>query len=381
MAWGDEGVTKLQYKQDSVTAWGSIGSPKTVLVTKAGIIKNLRMIQGGGALTLGAGAVASIRGPHNSYSQLELLANAQQSVFRFSGYGGYIVESLKRGLEKGLPPRNTSLPSPYSVTDQEYVFDGRDVVAPTSYNGGTANTQWNWSLNLPVSQMVRSLGGDIGMIPMSTENAQLQFLFTPYAASVSGTTYTIGIASATDDLVTPYNSSSSTTVAAPALDLTRIMYEPILNEADFPDFSFVSQWLEEQPTTFSGTTFTWKQNQDAGVLARLCFGVYKSTSPFGIGSDLLTNAAAIQLSYNTDIPKFKENALEALARQRDQLGFDMPQGWFFYDLLGEDLTLSDVLNTYVVPAIQLQMTYTSITLNTSINPIVLAQRFLPIRVA
>jgi len=273
MPWGDEGVTKLQYKQDSVTAWGSIGAPKSVPVTKAGIIKNLRLIQGGGALTLGAGAVASIRGPYNAYTRHELMANSQQAVFGTSGYGMALVEMLKRGLEQGLPPRNTTLGSPPAVTDQEYVFDGRDVVAPTSYNSGVANTQWNWSLNLPVSQMIRSLGGDIGQIPMSTENAQLSYNFTPFAASVSGTTYTIGIASATDDLNTPYNSSASTTIAAPTLDLMRIMYEPVLNEADFPDFSFVSQWLEEQPTTFSGTTFTWKQNQDAGVLARLIFGV------------------------------------------------------------------------------------------------------------
>jgi len=381
MPWGDEGVTKLQYKQDSVTAWGSIGAPKSVPVTKAGIIKNLRMIQGGGALTLGGGAVASIRGPYNAYTRHELMANSQQAIFGTSGYGMFLIECVKRGLEQGLPPRNTTLGSPPSVTDQEYVFDGRDVTAPTSYNSGTANTQWNWSLNLPVSQLIRSLGGDIGQIPMSTENAQLSYNFTPFAASVSGTTYTIGIASATDDLNTPYNSSSSTTIAAPSLDLMRIMYEPVLNEADFPNFDFVSQWLEEQPATFSGTTFTWKQNQDAGVLARLIFGVYTSTAPFGIGTDKLTNAAALQLSYNTDIPKFKENGLEALARQRDQLGFDLPQGFFMYDLLGPDLTLSDVMNTYVVPAIQLQMTYTSVTLNTSINPIVIAQRFLPIRVA
>jgi hypothetical protein len=380
MPWGDEGVTKLQYKQDSVTAWGPIGVPKTVAITKAGIVKTLRMIQGGGALTLGSGAVASAFGPYNAYSQLELLANSQQDIFRSSGYGMALVDMVKRGLEQGLPPRNASLGSPPNVTDGEYVFDGRDVIAPTSYNAGVANTQWNWSLNLPVAQMVRSLGGDIGMIPMATENAQLSFLFTAQAVSLSGSTYTIGQAGA-DDLTEPYASSSATTIAAPTLDLMRIMYEAIQDAANFPDFSFVSQWLEEQPQTFSGTTFTWKQNQDAGVLARLIFGVWTSAAPWGIGSDKLTAANAIQLSYNTDTAKFKETALEALARQRDQLGFDLPQGVFMYDLLGPDLTLADVLNSYVVPAIQLQMNYTAVTLNSTINPRVLAQRFLPIRVA
>ncbi len=374
MPWGDEGVTKLQYKQDSVTAWGPIAVPKTVPVTKAGIIKSMRLINGGGALTIGSGATASNFGPYNAYSQLECLANSQQDVFRTSGYGMFLVECVKRGLELGLPPRNTSLGSPPNVTDQDYVFDGRAVTAPAT------NTQWNWSLNLPVAQLVRSLGGDIGMIPMATENAQLSFLFTPQAVSLSGTTYTIG-QSGTDDLTQPYANSSSTTVAAPTLDLMRIMYEAIQNPQDFPDFSFVSQWLEEQPQTFSATGFTWKQNQDAGVLSRLIFGVFTSSNT-GVLSTKLTSASAISLSYNTDTIKFKESGLEALARQRDQLGFDLPQGVFMYDLLGPDLTLADVLNSYVVPAIQLQMNIDSgVTLHTSINPKVIAQRFLPIRVA
>ena len=377
MPWGDEGVTKLQYKTDSTTAWGPIAVPKTVTLTKAGIIKNLRMLQTGSAFTAGAGLSASLNGPYNAYSQLELLANSQQDVFRASGIGMYYIECLKRGMELGLPPRNTSLGSPVNVTDQDYVFDGRELTS-TAPNGNNAN--WNWSLNLPVSQMVRSLGGDIGMIPMATENAQLTFLFTPQAVSVSGTTFTIGQAGA-DDLTQPYAGSSSTTIAAPTLDIIRTMYEAIQDPANFPDFSFVSQWLEEQPQTFSGTGFTWKQNQDSGVLARLIFAIYTNSNN-GVTSGKLTSASALQLSYNTDTAKFKESGLEALARQRDQLGFDLPQGVFFYDLLGQDLTLADVLNSYMVPAIQLSMAVDSgVTLHSSINPKVLAQRFLPIRVA
>src|SRR5690348_15963108 len=117
MPWGDEGVTKLLYKQDSTTTWGSINVPKSVYVTKAGIIKSLRMIQGGGTLTLGSGATASAIGLHNAYTQLELLGNSQQDIFRFSGVGGYWVECVKRALEQGLPPRNATLGSPINPTD------------------------------------------------------------------------------------------------------------------------------------------------------------------------------------------------------------------------------------------------------------------------
>jgi hypothetical protein len=375
MAWGDEGVTKLQYKQDSTTLWGAIGTPKTVQLTKAGIIKNLRMVQGGGALSIGSGAGASAFGPYNVYSQLELLANAQQDIFRVSGIGMYLVNLVKRGLESSKPPINTTMATSINGTDPDYVFDGRATTAPAN------NTQWNWSLDLPVSQMIRSLGGDIGMIPMSTENAQLAFSFTQNAASVSSGTYTISNGSASDDLSQPYYGTAATTVANPSLDLVRIMYEAVQNPADFPDFSFVSQWLEEQPQTYGGTGFTWKQNQDAGILARLIFGIWTNAAPWGVTTANLTASNALQLSYNTDTVKFKESGLEALARQRDQLGFDLPQGVFFYDLLGPDLTLADVLNTYVVPAIQLSMTTSNVTLNSNITPKVIAQRFLPIRVA
>lgn len=375
MAWGDEGVTKLQYKQDSSTAWGPINQPKTVQINKAGIIKNLRMLNQGPTLTFAGATTASKFGPYNAYSQLELLANSQQDIFRTSGIGMYFINCVKRAVELGLPPPNTSVASPINVTDQDYIFDGTATTAPTN------NTEWDWFLDLPVSQMVRSLGGDIGMIPMSTENAQLAFVFTPTAQSLSGSTYTINNNSASDDLSQPYFGTNAVTVANPTLDLIRIMYEAVVDPANFPDFTFVSQWLEETPQTYGSTGFTWKQSQDAGVLARVIFGMWTSASPWGITTANLPSASAIQLTYNTDTVKFKESGREALARQRDQLTFDLPQGVFMYDLLGPDLTLADVLNTYVVPAIQLQMTTSSVTLNSTVTPKVLAQRFLPIRVA
>lgn len=381
MAWGDEGVTKLLYKQDSNTAFGPNGSPKTVYVQKQGIIKNLRMLVDGPTLTFNGATNASAWGPYNLFGSsgvgLELLANSQQDIFKTSGIGMYWINCVKRGLELGLPPPNAAQANPVNVTDQDYAFNGRAVQAPTN------NTAWDWFLDLPVSQLVRSLGGDIGMIPMATQNAQLAFAFTRYTSVAdSGTTITLNNNSASDDLSEPYYGTNAVTVANPTVDLIRLMYEAVTDPANFPDFSFVSQWLEETPTTYGNTGFTWKQNQDAGVLARLIFGFVSNASPWGPTTAKLSSASALQLSYNTDQTKFKESGKEAIARQRDQLGFDLPQGVFYYDMLGPDLTLADVLNSYVVPAIQLQMTVDSgVTINSTYNPKVLAQRFLPIRVA
>lgn len=373
MAWGDEGVTKLLLKQDSVTSWGPINFPITVPLIKSGILRNLRMLQGGGALAFAGATTASPMGPYNVYSDLSVLANAQQTIFKASGIGTYYIDAVKRALEDDNPPPNASLPGTINSSDSDFVFDGRATVAPAS------NTQWNWSLKIPIVQKIRSLGGDIGLIPMSTENAQLTFSFTQNAASVAAGVYTIN--SAANDLSQPYFGAAAVTVTNPSVDVIKELYEPVINEADFPDFSFVSQWVEERPQTFGTNGFTWKQNQDAGVLLRLICGMWQSTSPFGIPSASLNRSDALVLSYNTDIVKFKESALEALARQREQLGFELDFGVFFYDLLGKDLTLADVLNSYIVPAIQLSYnTSTGVTVNTSVPPKVLAQRLIPIRI-
>lgn len=373
MAWGDEGVTKLLYKQDSVTNWGPINFPVTVPIIKSGILRNLRVVQGGGALTFAGATTASPMGPYNVYSDFTLLANAQQTVYKASGIGAYYINAVKVGLEFDDAPPNAAIPGTINPTDPDFVFDGRAVVAPPT------NTSWNWSLKIPIIQQIRSLGGEIGLIPMSTENAQLTFSFTQNAASVAAGVYTIN--SAANDLSQPYFGANAVTITNPSVDLAKELYEPVINEADFPDFSFISQWVEERPQTFGTNGFTWKQNQDAGVILRIIFGLWQSTSPFGVPSSSLNRSDALVLSYNTDIVKFKESALEALARQREQLGFDLDFGVFFYDLLGKDLTLADVLNSYIVPAIQLQMnTSTGVTLNTNVPPKVLVQRLIPIRV-
>lgn len=373
MAWGDEGVTKLLYKQDSVLPWGPINSPVTQQLIKSGILRNIRLIEGGGTQAFAGATTASPLGPYNQITDITILANAQQTVWKTSGIGAYEYDNVKSALELDDGPMNASLASPVNVTDQSFVFNGRQVAVSN-------NPAWTFAMKCWLTQEIRSLGGDVGLIPMSTENAQLTLSFTPTAASVSGSTYTIN--SATDDTTNAYFGANAVTIPNPSIDIVKELYEPVINEADFPDFSFVNQTIEERPQTFGTNGWTWKQNQDAGVLLRVVFGTFVAASPYGILSSTLNRSDALILSYNTDIVKFKESAIEALIRQREQLGFDLDQGWFFYDLLGKDLTLSDVLNSYIVPAIQLQLnTSSAVTLNTSLPPKVIAQRLIPIRIS
>lgn len=370
--WGDEGVTKLLYKQDSNVSWGPLNSPVTQQLIKSGILKNLRLITNTGTMAFAGATTASLFGPFNSYLDFTVLANAQQTVYKSSGIGGAQIDNLIRGLEFDDGASNASLPTGINPTDNSFIFNGRQTAVGN-------NPGWTHSVKIPTSQEIRSLGGDIGLIPMSTENAQLTVSFTPTAASVSGSTYTIN--SASDDLSQPYFGANAVTIPSPAVDIFKQLYEPVISEADFPDFSFVNQWVEERPQQFGTNGFTWKQNQDAGVILRLLFGLFVSTNPWGVGTSNLNRNDALVLSYNTDIVKFRESGIEALIRQREQLGFDLDLGWFFYDLLGKDLTLADVLNSYIVPAIQLQMnTSSAVTLNTTVPPKVIVQRLIPIRV-
>lgn len=372
MAWGQEGVTKLLYKQDSVLSWGPINSPVTQQLIKSGILRHMRLIQGGGTQAFAGATTASLFGPFNAYQDVTMLANAQQTIIKGSGIGLYEFDNVRRALELDDGPNNASLASTINPTDNTFVFNGRQTATGN-------NPVWTWPLKLWISQYIQSLGGDVGLIPMSTENAQVTLSVTPTAASLAGSTYTIN--SAADDLSQPYFGAQAVTVPNPNIDLVKEMFEPILSEADFPDFSFVNQTVEERPQTFGTNGFTWKQNQDAGVLLRLVFGLFVSTNPWGIGTTNLNRSDALVLSYNTDVVKFKESGIEALERQREQLGFDLDLGWFFYDLLGRSLNLADVLNSYIVPAIQLQMnTSAGVTLNTNVPPKVIAQRLLPIRV-
>jgi hypothetical protein len=372
LAWGDEGVTKLLYKQDSNQAWGPINSPVTTQLIKSGILKDLRLISNTGTQAFAGATTASLFGPFNSLSDITVLANAQQTVYKASGIGGAQIDNLVRGLEYDDAPANSELPSGINPTDTSFIFNGRQTTAGN-------NPSWTWSVRLPTSQEIRSLGGDIGLIPMSTENAQLTLSYTPTATSVAAGTYTIN--SAADDLSQPYFGANAVTIPSPAIDIFKKLYEPVISESDFPDFSFVNQWVEERPQTFGTNGFTWKQNQDAGVILRLLFSLFVSTNPWGISTANLNRTDALVLSYNTDIVKFRESGIEALTRQREQLGYSLDLGWFFYDLLGKDLTLADVLNSYIVPAIQLQLnTSSAITLNTTVPPKVIVQRLIPIRV-
>jgi len=375
MAWGAPGVSKYQLISNGAINWGPGGFPASAPLQQVGILKELRMIQNGSpTFTVGTGVITQdILGPYNAYNNLSLISNQQAPIFQTSGYGMYLINVIKNGLENlGTP--DTTMISVLNHTETSYRFN----FPQNALAAAPANQQLNWFLDLPVSQRVKSLGGDVGMFILQNPNIVLTFAFTPNSASAASA-YNIYSTTAGNS---PYKVTNNATVtlATPSVDLVRKMFEAVTNQADYPNLQWVSQWLEESPQSAVGgaTQLNWKKNPVAGLLCRIIGYVFDSTNSNGVYSSNLTAANAINLTYETNITKFSETGIEALDRQHDQLGgFDAPQGCFFYDLLGPDLTVQDVLNTATVPNIQFQMNFAA-ALGSSSTAKIVYQTLIPV---
>lgn len=385
MAWGMPGITKLQRISNGVTAWGASGFPVTVPLQQTGILKELELIQNGAPTYTGTTYAAAL-GPYNMYSLLSLVSNQQAPIFSLSGYGAYLVSTLKRGLEGGPGSPDTTAVSVLNHTDTSYAYN----FPANALGSAPANQQILAPLDLPVSQRIRSLGGDIGMFILQNPNIQLRLNFTTVGSS-SASPFTLSNTTTGPNALPWYvasNSGNSVTLASPNVDLVRVQYEAVQNAADYPNLEWVSQWMEEpfQSAVNGASNITWTKLPVAGLLCRVMAWVIDgghlsegATPECGVRSNLLTAANALALTYNTNTTKFAETGQEALVRQRKQLGFDMPQGVFYYDLLGgEQLNLFDVLNTARVPNIQFQVNTSSALGSSNSQAHMIYQTLLPV---
>src|SRR5438045_3343291 len=109
MAWGQEGVTKLLYKTDSSVSWGPLNTRVTQQLIKSGILRTLRLIMTSGTMAFAGATTASKFGPYNSLTDVTVLANAQQTVYKASGYMAYLIDSYLRALEQDDAPTNAAL--------------------------------------------------------------------------------------------------------------------------------------------------------------------------------------------------------------------------------------------------------------------------------
>lgn len=339
MPWGDAGISKELFLSNGVNPWGGGGFPVSVPVQQTGILKQLRLLATATpTFTPGTGSIAAdVLGPWNVFNQIYVAPNQQAPVMQVSGYALYLINLIKKieGEAAGAPDV-----SAISVSNAEASGD----VFGARATSGTA--PWDFFLDVPISQRVASLGGDIGYWPLQNPAMQLQAQFTPNSAS-TGSPFN---AFSTTAGQAPYlvTGNATVTLTNPTVELIRDLYSVPASQADYPPFQLVSTWIEEAPQGVNvngASSFQWMATPLSGLLARLIVFIYDGGSNNGVAASKLAQSNALQLTYDANTAKFAESASAALARQRDYYRFDLPQGVYCWDLLGRNQTLQDVLNT------------------------------------
>lgn len=346
MAWGDQGVSRLLRATNSgAIAWGSGGSPTSINIQQAGILRRLRMYHNSSTVTLGGGTLPTLDNlaPWNMYTLVSLAPNGLAPIIQTSGYGLYLVNVLKSAEKHSVTPDVTL----GSVTNHETTTD--------IYSASNSTAQASrFTLDIPVAQRVRSLGGDVGMWPLQNASAQLQLGFTPNSATAASP-YSIYNATAGAGVYTGGASTPTATITSPTVDLFREFYEVPTSAANLPVFNMVSTWIEEAPqgaNVNSASSFTWTAKAMSGYIVRLGVFAYDGSTSTGIAATSLTAENALSITTDASTPKITESSYAALGRQREYYGFDLPQGFYAWDFLGMDLTMADILDTYTVGNIQ-----------------------------
>jgi hypothetical protein len=351
MAWGDPGVSKKLRISNGVVTPGVGGSPNTVAIQQTGILEKLSLLLSGTAtITAGTGTVSKdVLGPFNALTNVSLAPNQQAPVVQLSGYGLYLANVMKAAEPD----------SPFTV-DTQAVSEASAAAAADIYNFPSATGTLRFWENVPITQRIRSLGGEVGYWPLQNPAMQLNLSYTLNSAT-SSSPYSIASATAGNS---PYlvTGNGAATWTAPQIDVMRTMYQVPANASDFPPFQFVSTMIEEAPqgaSIGSATSFTWQATPLSGLLARIGLFIFDSNASAGVANATLNLSNSLQLTYDANTVKFSESSYEALQRMQSLYRFAPPQGFYTWDLLGPDLTLQDTLNTSTTANIKLQVTAAS----------------------
>ena len=369
--WGDAGVTMKRRLSAPISNWIAGGSPQTIDIPRTGIMRGLQVLLNAAAtITAGtSGTIAvDVLGPWNIHSQVNLVPNQGAPIIRLSGYGAYLVD-LFCSTEGGSYAMDTLL-----------VSEGQHAPLSDVFNAPTTTGTIQVPYIIHTSQLIRSLGMEVGLWPLENPSITLQFGFTPNSATGSSP-FSIGSTTAGQ---APYliTGTETVTVVTPAITVMRDLYEVPENANDDPPYTYVVRWLEETPQIggAAGSTFTeWKATPLSGVLLRTAAFVLNGTT--GLAASSLTASNALNILFGADTSKVAETGTSAETRQTEYYGFQLPTGCFAYDFLGRDLTLADVLDLYAVPEVRFDINSAALASGVSVKyyqqlltPIVLKAR-------
>ncbi len=350
--WGFPGVAKHQYISNGIQSWGVGNTPLSVPIQSTGIIDQIRLITYGSAtITPGTGSIAlDALGPDNLYTNITLAPNAQSPIVQASGVGLRAINYMKAREGRFEDWRNTTNDYlPAGPASQVYAFPATGTAVALRY-----------PVDIPILQYIAGLG-TIGYFPMQNNQSLMSLSFTPNSASASSPYNVFSTVAGNSPYLVTGNATG--VLASPTLDIVRGFWTVPADPANFPLFQYVSTWLEDVPigSVAGATTVKYIVPSSIGYVARL--GAYvldSNNTQTGYVAGTLSNSNSLQLLYDNNTPLFQENEFETLTRMKAEMhDAAPPSGVFTWDLLGQDLSMSNLLDTFNIANITVQLNFST----------------------
>lgn len=357
LEFATQGKTRLIRQAAGSQAWQS-NTSTPFQVPQTGYLKEIAVLVQGTPTFSGSVSIDS-QGPWNIISNFQVNSNVQAGILNMSGNGVAFYNLVKYGLEGMGNTPDTALVSPQNAADFTYAYQ-----VPTN-SGFSGNALLQVPYILPLAQQINTLDGLVGIWDLQDPSIQMTVLYTPNSASVASP---FNIYS-TSKGVAPYTDAAHTvTLTTPVMLFTKVMFDPPADPADDPDFGYVHSVYEDAWNTAVGGSkqLNWKALANSGYITRLVFSVQDSgNNNNGVASSLGGGSNFINLTSGNNAPILVETIYEANTRMNGEIGHLLPQGVFYADFLGKDLTMQNVLDTFTLGNINLQMNFSSALGSTS----------------
>jgi hypothetical protein len=365
LEFNSQNVTRLLRLANSTSVWQS-NTQTPVQIVQAGYLRELALILSG-VLTTTTTAITLLDNfaPWGMFSNLAVNSNVQAGVFNVSGIGTNFIDQVVMGLEKMGNTFDTSVSStPGATVDEPQGGPAGSATSPVPGLYQTPLTTAGGTLILPywipLAQKINTLDGYVGIWDLQDPSIQMVLNYTPGSPSAS-TPFNVveGTVSTGAGLFT--QAANTSVIAAPTVDILRVMYDPPLDPANDPEFGYVHSWYEELWNTSPGgsSTINWRALANSGYITRLIFSVWESAAAAGVADSKVNLSNSINLTVGNNAPVVVESINEYRFRSSQELGHQLTQGAFYIDFLGQDLTLQNVMDTFTAGNINLQMNFSS----------------------
>ena len=350
LEFNTQGATRLIRQAAGTYPWQS-NTATTIQIPQTGYLRDLEVLVQGTPTFSGSVSV-DVLGPWNIISNFQLNSNVQAGILNLSGDGVAWFNLIQQALEhKGNSP-DTQLVTVQNAADFTYLYQ-----VPTN-SGFSGNSLMQVPFKLPLAQMINTLDGYVGIWDLQDPSVTMTMLYTPNSAS---NTSPFNIYSASHGVAPYYDAAHTVTLTTPQNIVTKVQYDPPADAAMDPDFGYVNSIYEEQwQNGVAGSkVLNWKALANSGYITRLIFSIYDNNNNNGVSSSLLGNSNAINMTVGNNSPVVVETIYEFNERANEEMGHLPPQGVFYIDFLGIDLTMQNVLDTFTVGNINLQMNTSS----------------------